>query len=199
MWTQTLILNQAYRPHDVADWKDAVTSMFNGKLEVLAQYDEILTVIGRNHLVTFPELRRALRQVIGTDAESITIKVPAVAVLRRHEMPRVKTGVKFSKINVALRDNFTCQYCGIKLPLSKLEFEHIVPKAQWTKRSSPTVCTNIVMACTACNSRKADRTPEQAGMKLLSVPRQPKTLPLNGPRLSPEQVPDEWTPFITAA
>jgi len=198
MWTQTLILNQAYRPHEVTDWKDAVTRMFNGKLEVLAQYDEILTVIGRNHLITFPELRRALRQVIGTDAESITIKVPAVAVLRR-QVSRVKTGIKFSKINVALRDNFSCQYCGVKLPLSQLEYEHVVPKAQWKKSTTPTTWTNIVMACTACNSRKADKTPEQAGMMLLSVPRRPKVLPLAGPRLNPEQVPDEWTPFITAA
>jgi len=130
MWTQTLILNQAYRPHEVTDWKDAVTRMFNGKLEVLAQYDEILTVIGRNHLITFPELRRALRQVIGTDAESITIKVPAVAVLRR-QVSRVKTGIKFSKINVALRDNFSCQYCGVKLPLSQLEYEHVGPTSSW--------------------------------------------------------------------
>ena len=194
MWTQTLILNQAYRPHEVADWKDAVTRMFNGKLEVLAQYDEILTVIGRNHLITFPELRRALRQVIGTDAESITIKVPAVAVLRR-QVTRVKTGVKFSKINVCLRDAFRCQYCGVKLPMSKLEYEHVIPRHQGGR----TKWNNIVVACTVCNSRKANRTPEEAGMALLSVPRQPKTLPMSGPRLDPERVPVEWAPFITAA
>lgn len=193
MYAQTLILNQAYQPHEIVDWKDAVTKMFGGKVEVLCQYDEILTVIGRNHLATFPELRRALRQVIGTDAESITINVPAVAVLRR-KVRRFKSGVKFSKINVCLRDGFSCQYCGIRLPLSQLEYEHVVPRHQGGK----TVWTNIVMACTTCNSKKANRTPMEAGMTLLSVPKQPKVLPMVGPRIDMELAPVEWGPFVQA-
>jgi len=197
MYAQTLILNQAYQPHEVVDWKDAVTKMFGGKVEVLCQYDEILTVIGRNHLATFPELKRALRQVIGTDASSITIHVPAVAVLRR-KVKAFKSGVKFSKINVCLRDDFSCQYCGVRLPMSQLEYEHVIPKSQWKRRTSPTTWTNIVMACTACNSRKADRTPDQAGMPLLSVPRQPKILPLAGPNIQVEGAPIEWAPFLSA-
>lgn len=191
MFTQTLILTQAYRPHEIVDWKDAVTKMFGGKVEVLVQYDEVLTVIGRNHLATFPELRRALRQVIGTDAESITIKVPAVVVLRR-KVRSVKSGVKFSKINVCLRDNFSCQYCGVQLPMSRLEYEHVVPRDQGGK----TVWDNIVMACTKCNSHKANRTPDEAGMTLLSIPRQPKVLPMAGPRVDMSQAPVEWLPFL---
>jgi 5-methylcytosine-specific restriction endonuclease McrA len=193
-FTRTLILNQAYTPHEVVGWQDAVTRMFNGKLDVIVQYDEVLAVIGRNHLATFPELKRALRQVIGTDAERIDIKVPAVAVLRR-KVRMVKTGVKFSKINVCLRDGFRCQYCGVKLPMSQLEYEHVVPRDQGGK----TVWDNIVMACTECNSRKANRTPEQAGMPLLSVPRRPKVLPMSGPYLDPESIPPEWTPFVETA
>lgn len=190
-YARTLILSHHYRPHEIVDWKDAVTRMFNGKLEILVQYDEILTVIGRNHLAVFPELKRALRQVIGTDAESITIKVPAVAVVRR-KVSLVKSGVKFSKINVCLRDNFTCQYCGMKLPMSKLNYDHVIPRDQGGK----TMWDNIVMACYPCNSKKANKTPEEAGMRLLVVPRQPKTLPMNEPRIDFGTVPEEWTPFI---
>lgn len=193
-YAQTLILSQAYRPHEVIDWKDAVFRMFKGKLEVLVQYDEILTVIGRNHLKTFPELKMALRQVIGTDAESVTIKVPAVAVLRR-KISLVKAGVKFSKINVCLRDNFTCQYCGQKLPMSRLNYDHVLPRDQGGK----TVWNNIVMACYPCNSKKANKTPEEAGMMLISIPRQPKTLPMHGPRLDLGSVPEEWEPFVRVA
>lgn len=110
MFTQTLILNQSYRPHEIVDWKDAVTRMFSGKIEVIVQYDEVLASIGRRTLDTFPDLKRALRQVIGTDAEYLEIKVPAVAVLRR-KVGATKSGIKFSKINVCLRDDFSCQYC----------------------------------------------------------------------------------------
>ena len=201
MFTQTLILNQQYRPHEIIDWKDAVTRMFSGKIEILVQYDEILAVIGRNHLSVFPELRRALRQVIGTDAESITIKVPAVAVLRK-AVGRNKSGVKFSKVNVAARDNFSCQYCGTRLPLSKLNFDHVVPKSRWRReghKGSPTTWENVVMACYPCNSRKEDRTPEEAGMILLKVPVKPKILPMTEPYIDPVRSPEEWRGFIHAA
>lgn len=192
-YAQTLILNHIYRPHEIVDWKDAVTRMFNGKLEILVQYDEVLTVIGHNHLAAFPELRKALRQVIGTDTESITIKVPAVAVVRR-KVSLVKNCAKFSKINVCLRDDFTCQFCGKKLPMSKLNYDHVVPRDQGGK----TVWSNIVMACYPCNSKKANKTPSEAGMRLLSVPRQPRTLPMAEPRISPDGIPVEWEPFVQA-
>jgi 5-methylcytosine-specific restriction endonuclease McrA len=199
-YAQTLILNQTYRPHEIIDWKEAVTRMFNGKIEILAQYDEILAVIGRQHLAVFPDLRKALRQVIGTDTESITIKVPAVAVLRK-KVSREKSGIKFSKINVCLRDDFTCMYCGDKLPMSKLNFDHVIPKSRWRKEGhvgSPTVWTNIVAACYACNSHKEDRTPQEAGMTLLRVPVVPKVLPMNEPYIDPAKAPAEWTPYLRA-
>jgi 5-methylcytosine-specific restriction endonuclease McrA len=168
--------------------------MFCGKIEVLAQYDEILAVLGRETLKSFPDLRRALRQVIGTDAESLTIKVPAVAVLRR-SIGTTKSGIKFSKINVCQRDGFTCQYCGNKLPMSQLNYDHVIPRSQGGK----TVWTNIVTACYTCNSKKANRTPEQAGMVLLRVPVKPKTLPMTPPIINPELAPTEWLPYLETA
>lgn len=194
MFTQTLILNQHYRPHEIIDWKDAVTRMFSGKIEVLVQYDEVLAVIGRNHLSSFPELRRALRQVIGTDADSITIKVPAVSVLRK-AVGSTKSGVKFSKVNVAARDGFCCQYCGTKLPLSKLNYDHVMPRS----RGGKTVWENVVISCYPCNNRKENRTPEEASMKLLKVPVKPKVLPMTEPFIDPDRAPDEWLQFVRVA
>ena len=191
MFTRTLILNQTYRPHEVVDWKDAVTRMFKGTIEVLVQYDEILAHLDRQTLHTFPDLKRALRQVIGTDAESLNIKVPAVAVLRR-KVSNVKGGVKFSKINVCLRDDFRCQYCGTQLPMSKLNYDHVLPRS----KGGDTVWENIVMACYTCNGKKKNLTPAEAGMKLLSVPMQPKVLPMNEPLIDVAQAPAEWEPFI---
>jgi 5-methylcytosine-specific restriction endonuclease McrA len=194
VFTQTLILNQKYRPHDVVDWKDAVTSMMKGKLEVLVQYDEVLAHIDRQTLSTFPELKKALRQVIGTDAESLDIKVPAVTVLRRR-LAHTKTGVKFSKINVCLRDDFRCQYCRDKLPMSSLNYDHVIPRSKGGK----TVWDNIVMSCYPCNDKKANRTPAEAGMILLSVPTKPHVLPMNEPFIDIKRAPPEWAPFIKAA
>jgi hypothetical protein len=194
-YAQTLILTQSYRPHEIVDWKEAVTRMVNGKIQVVVQYDEILASLDRQTLKSFPELRTSLRAVVGTDVERIDIKVPAVAVLLKAIKP-VKTGkhIKFSKINVCLRDKFCCQYCGQKFKMSELQYEHVVPRAQGGKTS----WTNIVMACSACNSFKAARTPEQAGMTLLSVPVKPRVLPMNEPVINTESAPEEWLPFLAA-
>lgn len=191
MFTQTLILNQHYRPHDIVDWKDAVTSMWKGKLEVLVQYDEVIGQIDQHTLQTFPKLKIALRQVIGTDVERMEIKVPAVAVIRRKLGP-TKTGVKFSKINVCLRDNFSCQYCGTRLPMSQLNYEHVLPRS----RGGKTIWENIVMSCYPCNDRKTNQTPAEAGMKLLSVPVKPRVLPMNEPYVDSRNAPPEWVPYI---
>lgn len=191
MFTQTLILNSHYRPHDIVDWKDAATRMFNGKLEILVQYDEVIGRIDRHTLQTFPDLKRALRQVIGTDAESLEIKVPAVAVLRRKLGP-TKTGIKFSKINVCLRDDFRCQYCHEKLPMSQLNYDHVIPRSKGGK----TIWENIVMSCYPCNDKKSNHLAGEVGMKLLTVPVKPRVLPMNEPYIDTRNAPPEWGPYI---
>lgn len=192
-YAQTLILNQEYRPHEVVDWKDAVNKMFGGDIQVLVQYDEILAKVDRETLKSFPALAKSLRTLVGTDVVSFDLKVPAVAVLLR-QVRLVKTGIKFSKINVCLRDKFRCQYCGVKFKMSELNYDHVIPRSQGGK----TVWGNISMACYACNSKKANRTPEQAGMPLLSVPTKPKVLPMNEPNIDIEHSPVEWKPYLTA-
>jgi 5-methylcytosine-specific restriction endonuclease McrA len=193
-YAQTLVLNQHYRPHEIVDWKDAVTKMFKGTVTVLAQYDEVLAHIDRQTLRTFPELKRALSHVIGTDAESLVIKVPAVAVLRR-KVQAMKSGIKFSKINVFQRDGFKCSYCDKKLPMSELNYDHVVPRA----RGGKTVWENIVTACRSCNEKKADLSLEESGMVLLVVPHRPRVLPLHGPRVDIGNAPLEWRPYLEAA
>ncbi len=67
------------------------------------------------------------------------------------------------------RDRHLCAYCGERFAAPKLSRDHIMPASkggsdQWT---------NVVTACRSCNSRKADRTPQQSGMALLYVPYTP--------------------------
>jgi 5-methylcytosine-specific restriction endonuclease McrA len=103
-----------------------------------------------------------------------------------------KQAVKFSRINVATRDKFTCQYCGLKLPLSKLTYDHVLPRSQGGR----TVWENIVMACYPCNEEKANRTPEKAKMPLRKVPVKPDHLPVVTMRFAITSVPDAWVSYI---
>ncbi len=64
------------------------------------------------------------------------------------------------------RDQYVCAYCAQRFRFEQLDMEHILPRS----KGGATSWTNLVAACKACNTRKADRTPEAAGMKLHYVP-----------------------------
>jgi HNH endonuclease len=72
----------------------------------------------------------------------------------------------FTKAKLFRRDRMTCAYCGQRFNERDLSCEHILPQARggrWT-------WMNLVTACGPCNGRKADRTPEEAGMPLVYLP-----------------------------
>jgi 5-methylcytosine-specific restriction endonuclease McrA len=164
---RTLVLSQSYEPVNIVSWKQAITLLFLGKAEVIEEYD-------RNIKTT-----------------SIVIKIPAVVRLlsafRRHKKP-----VKFSRINIYGRDKYTCQYCGVRYSIGELTYDHVVPRAQ----GGTTTWTNIVTCCESCNRRKANRTPGQAGMRLLKTPVQPTATPVLVVAVSRESVPDAWRDYL---
>jgi len=65
------------------------------------------------------------------------------------------------------RDDWTCQYCGQKLPLGECSIDHVVPISQGGSDDR----SNLVTACMLCNDKKGARTPEQAAMPLRHDPR----------------------------
>ena len=67
------------------------------------------------------------------------------------------------------RDQHLCLYCGRECPRSVLTRDHVHP----VSRGGRDTWENVVSACYACNSRKGNRTPQQAGMPLLAVPYRP--------------------------
>lgn len=169
----TLILNSWMQPHRIAPWQDVITELFTDKVEILAEYDE---VIYRN------------------EERGVVMRMPAVARLTK-PTSLWKKGVKFSRVNIFSRDNFVCQYCGERFVMTKLTYDHVTPR----KQGGETKWDNIVAACRSCNDKKGARTPEQAKMKLLRKPFRPKTLPLAQPVLSLRRIPAEWEPYIASA
>lgn len=120
---------------------------------------------------------------------STEIPAPEVIVLKRYgERPPRK--IVFSRPNLARRDEHTCQYCGAALAMDDLTIEHILPSS----RGGPTTWENCVAACESCNARKADRTPQEAGMKLRSKPLRPNWR--SRLRLPSGVVRASWEPFL---
>jgi 5-methylcytosine-specific restriction endonuclease McrA len=151
-------------------WEEAVSKIYDNKYEVIAEYAETVS------------------------SPSITMNVPAV-VRSKKATPRMKKAVKFSRINVYTRDGFRCQYCGVKKPVDELNYDHVVPRS----RGGPTNFLNLTTSCYPCNTRKGNRTPAEAGMKLRSLPYFPKSLPLHTLQLRNKEIVPEWVEYIQVA
>ena len=67
------------------------------------------------------------------------------------------------------RDGYLCLYCGHDFNRSHLTRDHVMP----VSKGGRDIWENVVAACFHCNSRKGNRTPQQAGMPLLAVPYRP--------------------------
>lgn len=76
------------------------------------------------------------------------------------------------KKRILLRDNYKCGYCDCKLHSHNATVDHVIPKSHANYPGH--IWENVISSCMPCNNKKADRTPEQAGMKLLKKPFVPR-------------------------
>lgn len=178
----TLVLNRNWQPVHVTNVARALTMLFAGTARAVDEqyqvYDwEMWAAIDTAH---DDEVIRA---------GHLRVRLPEVIVLVLYgKMPRLT--VAFSRRNLLRRDDYSCQYCGRKPSVAELTVDHIQPRS----RGGPSTWENCVLACQPCNRRKADRTPQQAGMELLSSPQQPHWRPdfnVAG------EAATSWEPFLT--
>jgi 5-methylcytosine-specific restriction endonuclease McrA len=97
----------------------------------------------------------------------LSIDLPSVIRLI-YLIKRPRPQKKLSRREVFIRDAYTCQYCGRES--RTLTIDHVIPR----HRGGEHIWENVVSACVACNQKKAGRTPEQAGMRLLRRPTTPR-------------------------
>ena len=96
------------------------------------------------------------------------IKFPATLRLK-YFVKKNFAQLAFSRKAVFKRDRFACQYCGKFLKSGQVTVDHVIPKSVGGASSF----NNCVTSCYACNNKKGNRTPEQAGMLLLTRPAAP--------------------------
>lgn len=118
------------------------------------------------------------------------IRVPLVVVLARFDRVPLKRP-KFSLRNVWERDGGRCQYSGRKLSPKEGNIDHILPRS----RGGGTTWENCVLADRDVNQRKADRTPDEAGLRLARDPERPQEIPVTYFIRNKFQIP-EWDVFL---
>ncbi|KAL6880155.1 hypothetical protein ACP4OV_011720 [Aristida adscensionis] len=172
-----LVLDISYRPVNVVCWKRAICLDFIGKADVLEYYDQ--TVSSPSGSFYIPAV----------------LRVPQLLqVVKRR---RVKQSL--SRKNILYRDGFTCQYCSAG---ENLTIDHVIP----ISRGGKWEWENLVTACSRCNSRKGQKTLEQANMKLLKIPKAPKEYDILAVPLTKRAfrtlkknngLPEEWLQYLS--
>ena len=102
--------------------------------------------------------------------------------------------VRFNRRNIFVRDRSRCQYCGKVKPQRDLNLDHVMPQS----RGGKSTWDNVVCACIRCNTKKGNRTPDEAGMRLIRAPKKPAGHPLLRARWM-GRFPEEWRTFLDEA
>ena len=165
-----LVLNADYRPLSyyplsLWPWQDAIKAAWLDRVDIVAEYEEV---------VRSPRMQ---------------IRIPSVVVLRDYVKPLKRAA--FTRFNLFLRDEFSCQYCGAT---SDLTFDHVLPRA----RGGRTSWENVVAACAPCNLRKGSKTLQRSGMRLRKPPRRPDPEELRnlGRKFPPNYLHESWLDFL---
>ncbi|RBO93789.1 5-methylcytosine-specific restriction endonuclease McrA [Nocardia puris] len=145
-----LVLNASYEALDEIAADRAVVLVLSGAAESVADREPYFPIRSRHVEIALPETIRLLRYVY----------IEHTALV--HDESRATLA------GVLRRDAHRCGYCAGWART----VDHIRPRS----RGGPNTWSNLVAACAPCNTRKADRTPEEAGMRLLWEPKAPNHL-----------------------
>ncbi|XP_057722901.1 uncharacterized protein LOC130936764 [Arachis stenosperma] len=174
-----LVLDISYRPVNVVGWKRAICLEFMEKADVLEYYAKTVS------------------------SPSGSFYIPAVLRVP-HLLQVVKRRIvknNLSRKNILFRDNYTCQYCSSH---ENLTIDHVVP----TARGGEWTWENLVTACSKCNSKKGQKTLEEAKMTLNKIPKAPKeydilAMPLTSAALRMLTIrkgtPEEWRQYLRSS
>jgi len=144
MQSGCVVLNGDYTYLNTVNWQKAMKLLVKGKATVLKYAESSVTT-----------------------AEQAIMKIPAVMKLIKIIRTIYRTKVPFSKKNIMIRDDFTCQYCGTHK--NRLTIDHVIPSSKGGKSSFE----NCIAACQDCNNKKGDKLPSEARMYLKSQPISP--------------------------
>ena len=162
-----LVLNKSYIPVETIGWEDAFKKIFNGRAYAIEYYDD---------------------EIVRTPTDEY-LKPAVIVCVDFNKMPSCPA--VYSKRLICQRDKWTCMYCSKKVGPETFSIDHIIPRAQ----NGRSTFENTVCACKPCNSRKADRTPRQAGMRLLCVPKKPRINPIKA-KFERMALEDSWVQYV---
>lgn len=182
-----LVLNKNWQAINVTTPANALSMMF-------AQTAMGLDVKSEEYMVPCNWDNWMLLSIEETDQSVNTprgkIKLPKIIIATNFDKVPLRK-LRFSLKNLWSRDQSKCQYTGKPLSNRNGNIDHIIPKS----RGGKTTWTNCVLCHKDVNSRKGDKTPAEAGLRLLTVPKEPFQLPSTVCIKNPLNI-KEWNTFL---
>ena len=156
-----------------------------------ATYEPLSVVSARRAICLVIAGKADLVEADDAVVRSATLTLASPAVIRLRYVVRVprRRVAPVSRRAIFARDNHRCQYCGNHAD----SIDHVVPRS----RGGRDVWDNLAAACRSCNSAKRDRTPDEAGMRLMRACHAPRTtawIVVGG-----TSVPDTWKRYLPIA
>ncbi|WKX69630.1 HNH endonuclease [Streptomyces sp. XD-27] len=133
-----------------------------------ASFEPLSTVTLRRAVVLVLQDKAVVEQAhprLRVRASAVDVPLPRVIRLCRYVRVPFRRQAPWSRRGVLVRDRHRCAYCGGRATT----VDHVVPRSH----GGGDTWLNTVASCAEDNHRKADRTPEQAGMRLLNAPFEP--------------------------
>ena len=182
-----LVLNKSWQAISVISPADAFSHIVAGTadgLQIDADDNMLPTAWEQWRLL---EIRKQDHS-IGTARGAV--RIPTIIILKSYnKVPLFRP--KFGLKALWLRDGGICQYSGKALNFSEASIDHIMPQS----RGGETSWENCVLCDRLLNSKKGDKTPAEAGLKLRNIPQEPKSVPVTLTIKNTEGI-KEWQFFL---
>ncbi len=182
-----LVLNRNWQAIDVTDVETAFCNITRG---VCTGIDtDVMRPVTLEEWLALPILDH--HKSIGTVHGRVRVPTVIAAVLYA-KMPKRRP--KLCAQTVRERDGNKCQYTGRVLKPHEGNLDHVLPRS----RGGKDAWENLVWSAKDVNQAKADKTPEEAGLKLLKKPKAPQELPAMM-LIRPRPDKPDWNKFLVTA
>jgi len=193
--TSVLVLNRLFMAVRVVRARHAFVLLWKQIAEVVSVEDETFNTYDFSSWTEVSQYRRQFEPELHEWVKTVRFEIAVPRVIRLLTYDRLpKTRVRLNRRNLFARDTNRCQYCGRKFRSSELSIDHVMPRS----RGGRTLWTNVVCACLKCNVRKGGRTPDEAGMRLVQPPKQPRFSPVITLHAGSEKY-RSWKQFLDTA
>mgnify|MGYP006099071239 CR=1 FL=1 len=192
---RVLVLNRGYAAIRIISVRQAFILLFRQVAEVISAVNGRYETFDIGSWLEVAELQRLYEAQDHDWVRCASGDIAAPRIIRIHSSNRQPDyHVKLNRRNLFSRDGNRCQFCGNRFPTADLSIDHVLPQS----RGGAHTWENLVCACIACNSRKGNRLPREAGMSLVRRPVQPRTSPDRAIRVRRRQY-EAWKVFLNEA